>query len=363
MAERKFEGLFPEVRTKLHPAWLRRLKIEWQSANDNYLGRALKMPVFAIDVAAEARLGQWQPAARVLSISEQHILRAPWVEVRTTLRHELAHQYVTEILKITDETSHGPAFVATCRRLHASPSASGLRDGGVATETSKILQRVQKLLALADNDNAHEAEAAMAAANKLLLEYNLQHVVRQEEREYQARLVGKAAGAFEISAKLVAAILSEFFFVECIWVSTYDARRDQDQRQLELMGSETNLELAHYVHDFLHRECDTLWQRGQTHLGASDRSSKREFKAGVLMGFRDKLRSERKVSAERGLVWVADPGLVEYTRERYPRLTTMSGSGISHSSALSAGREAGSKLTVHKGVSQHSARGRLLGRG
>ncbi|MBI5609328.1 MAG: DUF2786 domain-containing protein, partial [Deltaproteobacteria bacterium] len=255
-----------------------------------------------------------------------------------------------------------PAFAQTCRRLQTSPRATGPRDGATTTETGKILARVQKLLALADNDNVHEAEAAMAAANKLLLEHNLQHVVRQEDAQYQARLVGKAAGAFDVSAKLVAAILSEFFFVECIWVATYDARRDQSQRQLEIMGSETNLELAHYVHDFLHRECEALWQRSQTGLWSSDRSSKREFKAGVLMGFRDKLRAERTVSRARGLVWLGDPGLTAYTRERYPRLVSTGSAGVAHSSALAAGRAAGSQLSVHPGVSHPAARGRLLGR-
>ncbi|MBI5607787.1 MAG: hypothetical protein HY902_02790, partial [Deltaproteobacteria bacterium] len=94
MVERRNTGLFPEVRAKLHPAWLRRLKGEWMSANEHYLGKALQMPVLAIDVGPEARLGQWQPATRTLSISELHILRAPWHEVRATLRHEMAHQYV-----------------------------------------------------------------------------------------------------------------------------------------------------------------------------------------------------------------------------------------------------------------------------
>ena len=41
------------------------------------------------------------------------------------------------------------------------------------TVTDKILDRVKKLLALAESDNEHEAAVAAGAAQRLLLEYNL----------------------------------------------------------------------------------------------------------------------------------------------------------------------------------------------
>ena len=38
----------------------------------------------------------------------------PWQVVIEVLRHEMAHQYVDEVLRIHDESAHGPAFRKVC---------------------------------------------------------------------------------------------------------------------------------------------------------------------------------------------------------------------------------------------------------
>jgi len=222
-----------------------------------------------------------------------------------------------------------------------------------------VLARIRKLLALAESDNRHEAEAAMAAANTLLLRYNLELPEKGEVGSYRHRVVGRSGAALPLAWKLIAGILSEFFFVECIWVQTYNARRDRSERQLELLGTPTNLELAAYVHDFLHGEVQRLWQ-GAQHTIAGGRGRKREYIAGVLMGFTHRLRQERVVNGERGLVWVGDADLDGFVRERFPRLRTLSGAGVRRTRAHEAGRAAGKRLTIRKPVNERSNRGRLL---
>lgn len=356
-------SVFPEsVRQRLHGAWLERLRAKWRLTNTLRLGGALQQPVFAIDCGVARRLGQWNKLGRLLSVSEEHILTAPWLEVEKTLLHEMAHQYVDEVLQVAGETAHGPAFAQACEKIGVTPEATAKKSAADGAEIDKVLQKVQKLLALAESQNVHEAEAAMAAANRLLLEYNIDVQQARKQNEYGNRRIGKAAAAISIDAKLVGGILAEFFFVECLWVSQYNAILDRDERILEIMGTPTNLELAAYVHDFLHHAVARHWAVARGKLGRGDISTKREFSAGMLTGFTAKLRAERKGSAERGLVWVGDPALKGYVRQRYPRVSSMASSAGWHASdAHAAGRAAGQNLQIHRGVTHHGAGGRLLG--
>lgn len=343
---------------QLHAAWLTELRRCWQEFNKRHLGEKLVAPVMQIDGGAQ-RLGHWERDARILSIAHVHIWSHAWDDVLATLKHEMAHQFVDEILGGEDRP-HGPQFARACRLLGIDPDASGTpRPASADDEPNRVLRRVQKLLALATSANRHEAEAAMAAANTLLLRHNLERPAAAPALAYAARRLGASAAALPLDWKLVAAILGEFFFVECIWTSTYNPRRDRHERLLEVLGSAANLEIAAYVHDFLHASVDRLWRREQGEHGLTP-AHRREYAAGVLLGFRDKLRSERTRNAEVGLVWLGDPDLVRFTRDRHPHLRTMAKTGVRRSRAHEAGRAAGQRLTLQKPVHEHQSRGRAL---
>ena len=342
----------------LHRAWLNKLRDEWQTVNRDKLQGKLKVPIFLIDTA-NRRLGFWDAKQRTLGISEQHIWQHPWLDVLDTLRHEMAHQYVSEVLGIHDETSHGTAWRETCRLLDVLPQATGTPGLAPETETDRMLQKVKKLLALAESPNVNEAEAAMAAAHALILKYNLDVASAAQSADYAWRRIGGTAAAIGLDWKLVASILSRWFFVECVWVSVYVAQHMRMERQLEILGTATNLELAHYAHDFLHTATESLWR---SHARAGLRGSRREFIAGVLMGFSQKLQAERQVHAGRGLIWLGDPALGGYVKGRYRHLRTMSSAGVRRSEAHQAGVNAGQRLRIHQGIHAKGKGGGLLGR-
>ena len=344
----------PEER--LHGAWLAELLRSWHDFNKRHLGGLLRPPALQIDRSG-ARLGHWQRETRTLSLSHEHLIRHRWDDVLETLKHEMAHQYVDEVMG-GDERPHGPRFASACTLLEIRPDASGTPSAG-DDPAAKILRRVQKLLALATSANRHEAEAAMAAANTLLLRYNLELPQDAPRPGYEARRLGDSAAAIPLDWKLVSAILGEFFFVECIWVTTYNAPQDRHERRLEVMGSPENLEMAAYVHDFLHAACRRLWDEARAAL-ALPPARRREFIAGVLMGFRDKLRSERARNEEQGLVWLGDVDLDNYVRRRHPSVRSMSGAAVRHGHAHAAGRAAGEGLTLHRPVHDQQSRGLAL---
>lgn len=340
----------------LHRPWLAELMRSWHEFNTRHLGGRLRPPVLQIDLSA-TRLGHWQRETRTISLAHHHLLEHRWDDVLETLKHEMAHQYVDEVLG-GDDRPHGPNFARACALLDIRPAATGTPRPS-DDPAARILKRVQKLLALATSANRHEAEAAMAAANTLLLRYNLDLPKDGPRPGYEARRIGPSHAAVSLEAKLVSAILSEFFFVECIWVSTYNARRLRHERVLEVLGTPENLEMAEYVHDFLHAATRRLWDQAKKDMSLPG-AHRRDFCAGVLTGFRDKLRGERKRNEEQGLVWLGDADLDRFLRRRHPYIRSMTSAAVRRGRAHEAGRAAGEGLTLHRPVREHAARGLSL---
>ena len=339
------------MKAALRETWLRQLSWEWQQVNLSRLDGRLRLPVLTIDTGTTQRLGHWEPQGRIIGIAEHHIWQHPWEEVVDTLRHEVAHQVVDELFG-GDERPHGERFQQACRLIGIEAQASGTPSTVDRSEADKVLSRVRKLLALAGSGNQHEAASAMATANTLLLRYNLELPASGGRPLYRARRIGESAAALSLQRKLVAAILSEFFFVECIWVHTFNARRGREERILEILGSAANLDMGEYVYAFLNAAVERLWRQRRSDLADGQRTRKREFAAGVLSGLRDRLRSERRANEARGLVWVGDADLNRFLRKEHPRIGKLAGAGVQRSAAHDAGRQDGRALTIHRPISE-----------
>lgn len=329
---------------ELHEAWLGRLQLEWRALNRERLSGALRIPIFRIG-EGKRTLGSFEPMSRILSISEDHVLNASWAEVTATLAHEMAHQVVFELWKLLAEPPHGKRFKEALALLVDPAEDTSLTDA-----EEKILRKVQKLLSLAQSDNPHEAQSAMATANTLLLQHNLR-LADTEPRGYTRRRIGGESGRISMAWKLIGAILSDFFFVECIWVSTYDARQNIEKRQLEIMGRPGNVEMGEYVHHFLHSSLLGL-VRSRKRLRIK---TGRDFQCGVILGFKESLEQKREINRERGLIWVSDPGLSRFFKDNYPRTASLQGRGVSRGQDLQAGKEEGRKLVLRRPLHERSS--------
>lgn len=341
----------PGIPDKLEEAWLRRLSIEWGVVNTQRLAQKLRPPVFALHSSTE-KLGRWDHLTRTLSISAEHVREHPWEAVVETLKHEMAHQWVSEVMAIPDSQPHGDLFAQACELIGVLPSASVRTDDLSRKETDKVLSKIKKLLALADSTDVHEAALAMATANTLLLRHNLDMSAAINRPDYTVRRLGIPTRNIPVLNKLIGAILTEFFFVEGLWVHSYSATDNMDGRVFEVMGVSTNVELAHYVYDFLLRECESLWSAAKPSVTTNRTKAKREFMIGVLLGFQKRLRTERYVNAEKGLVWIKDSMLRTFFHQRYPKTRSMNSGAVHLSKALEDGKLAGEKLTLRRGVHQ-----------
>jgi hypothetical protein len=326
---------------------LRAIRVEHRDLNGLLFAGRLACPSFALS-DAKSRLGQWLSESRTIELSRGLLVDLSWGVLVEVLKHEMAHQYVDEILGARDESAHGPAF----RRVCAERGIDGRSSGAPHAPDREA------------SSNEHEAQAAMAAAQRLMLKYNLEACTHSEGRDYCFRHVGKPSGRVYEAPRILALILSEHFFVETIWVPVWRPLEGKRGSVIEVCGTHANVEMADYVHDFLTQTSERLWLEHKRARSIRSNRDRRAFLAGVMTGFRDKLAGQKKEHREHGLVWRGDAQLGAYVKERHPRLSWTRYASSQHQAAHAEGRRAGSSIVLHRGLGRATeSRGRLLGPG
>jgi hypothetical protein len=350
----------PRLTAALEAALVRELRATYGQLNDSYFRSGLRTPTIEL-VPTRHNLGRWVPATRTIEISRPLVVEQPWGAVVEVLKHEMAHQYVHEVLGETQQTPHGRAFQEACARLGVDARASGVPDA--QPDEDRIVERIARLLALAESPNRHEAEAAMAAAQRLMLRHNLDAARTQggAARDYGHAHLGKPTGRVSEHERLVAMILGKHFFVEAIWVPVYRPLEGLRGSVLEICGTRSNLTIAEYVHGFLHETAERLWRDHKKEQGIGSDRDRRTYLAGVMVGFADKLAKQDARGRSEGLVWVKDGDLERYFRRRHPYVRHVRHAGQRRTDAWAQGREAGRKIVLHKPVeAAATSRGRLL---
>jgi hypothetical protein len=350
----------PSLDYQLEQALVRELVGEYKRLNHELFRGALTMPTMELSESS-GRLGCWSEAARTLQLSRAALLTHGWGVICEVLKHEMAHQYVSEVLRERSETSHGPAFREVCRRLGIDGAAAGLPAAHKSETEQRLVDRIARLLALAESPNAHEAEAAASAAQRLMLKYNLDVAADAKQRSYGFLHVGKPTGRVHESERILAMILGRYYFVEVIWVPVYRILEGKRGSVLELCGSDANLTMAEYVHAFLTNTAEQLWSEHKRGIGIRSNRDRRVFLAGVMTGFADKLAGQARVHKEEGLVWIKDADLSGYFRKRHPHVRHVRYSGNRKNEAYAHGKAAGGRIVLRKGVNAAaSSNGRLL---
>ena len=340
---------------KIKAMLLRELSHSWARMNHALFRKAMVPPVIEWS-EAERRLGSWNRADRRICISWRLARESSWEAVKEILKHEMAHQYVDEVLGAADEVAHGPAFQHTCQRLGIDGRAAGSPKPSSAEED--LIRKIRGLLALAESPNLFEAQSAAATAQRLMLRHNINGSAHRNA--FENRWLGECKARFEAHQKLIAGLLTEHFFVQAIWVESLNARTARRGRILEVSGTAENLEMCSYVHYFLLETSERLWQQRQPQT-VDHRKERREFLTGVIRGFSETLRQSKDVNERQGLVWTGAPLLEEHTAKRHPhqRTTRITLNG---GSAYQEGQALGRKLILNRPLTESTGnRGHLLG--
>jgi predicted SprT family Zn-dependent metalloprotease len=340
---------------------VRALNAEWRDLNWFLFGSLMRPPVLSLSDTPGV-LGQWRRDTRELRIHRKMACEESWGVVEEVLKHEMAHQFVDEVLGKHDESAHGPAFRQVCEDRAIDPGAAGLPKAAAEAQT-RVFERVSKLLALAGSANQHEAETAMAKAQELMRAHNVEAVRTRAERRYHFERLGTPTQRVHEPARWLARIVADHFFVEVIWVQVYLPHEGVRASVLEACGAPENLAIAAYVHGFLEHTAERLWRehKAQGRVRGQDRL---RFITGVMRGFKEKLEGQQVEGKGKGLIWVKDGDLQRHMGRRYPRTTKVHRVGTTKNAAFHAGRAAGQGIVLNKPMtSGGGGGGRLLGPG
>jgi len=354
------------------------------------LHRVKLRPIAIVLFESETRWGQFDGRARTISISSRLIIDFPWHNVVGVLRHEMAHQLVAEEGRSNDRTPHSEPFKEACRRLGvpAQYARAGVdlqscsldwRDEPRDEAVEKILDRVKKLLALANSSNEHEALLAMARVRELYAKYNLEHAARVSSEAFVHSFITHGKKRMQSWERRTISILSEHFFVTVLIFRQFDAKTREAVHALEIIGTRENVLMAEYVYHFLLEQTESLLKTASQSGAKLAGPQRKSFRLGVLDGFARKLKSAESMTVNesqnghcggRELTMIGkalqifhnDDQLDNYLDQIHPRLSRRHGPSIRvDDGAYAAGQVAGRSITLHKPItSQSEGRGKVI---
>lgn len=358
----------------LKTAWLKRLQKEYL---DIIWRHSLKITPATLSLTGSGKVwGQWQAESRRIVISEELISSHPWRAVKGILGHEVAHQMAGELAggRAAGEKPHGLTFQQMGKRLGLDPfylkATVELKeecpkpwpDSDLPPAEEKkirLLEKVQKLMALSGSPVAAEAQAAMDAAARLMARHNLEELAEHggSKGVYETRVVELNSPRLSATLALAAHILNRHFFVETIFVPSYNPSIDVEEKSLEIMGRPENVRLAEHVFRFLLERSESLWQQYRSKHKGGGLRARNSFLNGLMEEFCRKLddaaNSSEDGSAEgfSALVLAGDRGLKDYIKLRHPRVSTARTGRRAHCPASEqAGRAAGRALNLNSPV-------------
>ncbi|OQY51494.1 MAG: hypothetical protein B6230_04705 [Desulfobacteraceae bacterium 4572_89] len=278
-------------------AWTKQIIAEYENIL-YYHGVHMEHPSFGLSESRE-HYGSWEPNTRTIYISRYFIEKYPWYLVIEMVKHEMAHQYVSEVLR--EESAHGPSFKKACQKLGVHPefckastdisSSIAKMRKELSSEAQKMIGRVEKLLSLGKSDNEHEARAASKKANDLIQKHNLEMFENPGHvKNIQATyiVITHKKKRIESLQKSILSILREYFFVNTVSSSLYHAKDDESYRSIVLFGTRENLMVAEYVYYYLFSTGKRLWQENRKKYGYT-RKDKVSFDMGFTKGVRKNL--------------------------------------------------------------------------
>ncbi len=284
-----------------------------------------------------------------IGLNKKLIYAAKDSVVRDILKHELAH-YLTYI-RYGAVNAHGVEFRAVCQEYgfpaDIASATLNLEDSNLAKEgdltSERVLEKVKKLLQLAQSSNSHEAELATIKANQLLLRHNIEKISDPVESIYMDRILEQGRKDAKITA--IYDILRHFVVKPVLSFG-------KNTCSLEVSGTLTNVKLARYVAEFLNRELDHMWEEARKEFKLQGLRAKNSFFLGVAKGFDEKMKKSKMefTTDEQKALVIVEKKLDEHVHLIYRRLSSTSSGHRQDAAAANAGMQKGQSLTIRQGI-------------
>lgn len=271
--------------------------------------------------------------------------------LENTIRHELAH-FLTFITHGKQGMAHDSLYRDTCqnygwnKEVWSSKLTLPLTD--IRQQEKRIdslMQKVQKLLQLAQSGNLHEAALATEKAQELVTKYNLEMSEQNlsDPQTVMKRIMqGKRVGGKE---KAIYQML-QFFYVYPVF------NHYRGGYYLEVAGSRENITIAHYVCDFLEQKLEALWKEQKATSELKGKRDKNSFFLGIAQGFCDSQKEIEKNSSKRKDLIHLQQELTLHKERVYGRLSGRATQQNINHAAKSRGQQIGEKLQINRGVGE-----------
>lgn len=276
------------------------------------------------------------------------------------LRHELAHYY--QFMSTGRLTGHDQEYRAICSKFGWGDSVflskSNLEVSNLKVEgdlkTEALINKVQKLLSLADSSNTHESELATIKANQLIVKHNLQYIESVDDEACLLRVCEASRNNSKLQA--IYDILTTFM-VQPVF------NHGKKGIYLEVIGSRTNVALADYVAKFLENELERVWKNiKKSNPELKGQKARNSFFRGLAKGY---LEKHKKITLEtvsgKDLI-VLNKQLQSQVNMVYGRLGSGKMSQVSSDTrSENLGKQAGSLLNIRRGLNNSGNKTHLLG--
>ena len=252
-----------------------------------------------------------------------------------------------------------------------------------------VVAKIQKLLRLASegNPSQEEAAAALAKAQQLMMEHEIELLDLKEKPEvdeFSKHFVAEPFDRAPASHALIADILKQYFHVRVLYSPVdpvggryFASRLDKHdrvtreeipeyaflpkgKRGMQLIGRKSNLLIAEYVFDFLTWEFEQLWSQHQQELA---KGAKVDFFQGLYQGLNQRLGEERRreerdiPTDKRSKFELAktdnDKALSDYFHQEFPRVANRKYAwGVHDLDSFEDGKRAGQSLNIRPAVNE-----------
>jgi predicted SprT family Zn-dependent metalloprotease len=262
---------------------------------------------------------------------------------KEVVEHEVAH-FIDE--QLYHHMGHDGSFKYICEAIGIEQSNASLTHKITQVEqTSHVLNKVKKLLALSESDNVNEASLAWAKAKELMQSYGIHDTSNNESNIYRIGLVRYKKYTQEL--KTVANIACK---ISGCWLLLSN---DGVASVAYAHGTKTECEVASYLFDYLQKELERYYKEAKKSNNFSY-GSKTSFYAGVSRSMHERFKKQE--------VEATGTEVVEYQEENGKLAkqyiygfsgfrTTRSKVNVSDRGAYDSGINAGKNVAIRGGIS------------
>lgn len=211
---------------------------------------------------------------------------------------------------------------------------------------SKIVEKIQKLLALSESSNEHEAQISMLKAQELLAKHKLSLKEVKEFKVFNSAIKEKISTVSFTKAKWkshLAELIADNF-------GCYHYFKTKGTHKIAFFGREEDINVCNIVLEYAVDCINSAVKRLRyqySKYGYSTKGLENDYALGFIAGLKKKFDEQKKANQEWGLVLVKDKEVVEaHGQIKFKKTINTETKFQGYSDVFYKGREDGEKFSI-----------------